>query len=475
MVFNGARLMLAGWLGKKLHVLTIVVAFVVSFSLSIYIHVPYPPNRDPVFGDLGFLYTDIVHGVFIPRFLDVVSPDGSIDNAKISEYWYNRDAFMRLLNGDLNIFTCPAPYRDYKFEYPPLIALLWHFSTCISYLTVYSFVKVPRTPLEYRSIVSEYVIPTHFSIQISLTIIFAVLMILYMLRIARAVGFDYKRIALLFLLPSTIIYSTYNWDIITVTLVIISLYYFLQRRYIISGAMLGLAVSAKIIPMLVGVAIGYDLLQKAFSKGSDSHSYNDFAMYLIGLGATGGTPYAAIAALFSKGFSDFINHHSSWYCENCIYLPFIQDIYNPLHKILFYVLATTFMMLIMTVNIDSERKLLAVTFSSLAIGTTLSYVFSPQMMLMITPIAIMVLPRNMLGLYTIADSANALIILLFFEDQIIRIQISKYISISTSFSPWTIDSPVQWAAFIRNLLLFIILIEIIAKLISKKNNEATIW
>ncbi|MEL9940571.1 MAG: hypothetical protein QW348_05865 [Ignisphaera sp.] len=447
-------------------VLTIIAAFIVSFSLSIYMHVPYPPDRKAPFDDLGFIYSDIVYGVFTPRFLDTVSSTGLVDS-KVSEFWYNRDALARLVNGSVNIFTCPVPYKDYKFEYPPMIALLWYFSTCTSFLYTYNFIKVPRSPLEYRSIVSEYVTPMHFAIQVSFTIIFASILVLYMLKIAKIINFDYRRLVLLFLLPSTIIYSTYNWDVITATLVVMSLYYLINKRYFVSGSLLGLAVSAKLIPVLAGVAIGYDLLQKAFAKNSNSHGYNDVAMYLIGLGATSGIPYAAVATLFSKGFSDFVNHHYSWYCENCIYLPFIQNIYSPLHKILFYALATLFMLLIMTINIEYNWKLFGVAFSSIAVGTVLNYVFSPQMMLMLTPLAIAVLPQRMLTIYAIADSANALIILLFFEDSAIRAWLSNYISISTSFSPWTIDSPVQWIAFIRNLLLFIIFLDVIAQLIHK--------
>ncbi|MEM0027668.1 MAG: glycosyltransferase family 87 protein [Ignisphaera sp.] len=456
--------MLIERLRGNMAILIIIVAFVASFSLSIYIHMPYPPNKEAIFGDPGFLYTDIVYGVFIPRFLDVVSSAGLIDS-KISDYWYNRDALTRLVNGDVNIFTCPAPYKDYKFEYPPMIALLWYFSTCTSFLYTYNFVKVPRNPLEYRSIVSEYVIPMHFAIQVSLTVAFALILVLYMLRMAKIINFDYRRIALLFLLPSTVIYSTYNWDIITVTLVMMSLYYFLNRRYFVSGSLLGLAVSTKIIPILAGLSIGYDLLQKTFAKNSNNHRYDDVTMYLLGLGTTGGIPYAIVATLFSKGFVDFINHHYSWYCENCIYLLFVQNIYSPFHRILFYIMTTLFMLIIMMVSLDYNWKLLSVTFSSLAVGTVLNYVFSPQMMLLLTPLAIAILPQRMLTIYAIADSANALIILLFFEDSTLRAQISKYVSVSTSFSPWTIDSPVQWIAFIRNLLLFIILLDVIAQLI----------
>jgi hypothetical protein len=51
--------------------------------------------------------------------------------------------------------------------------------------------------------------------------------------------------------------------------------------------------------------------------------------------------------------------------------------------------------------------------------------------------------------------------LMFFKDFDLRAFISKYTNIRVVFSPWTLDSPVQWVAFIRNLILLIIFLSVL--------------
>lgn len=49
------------------------------------------------------------------------------------------------------------------------------------------------------------------------------------------------------ILPSTILYVTYNWDIIASGLAVTSLYYFMRKNYRVSGFLLGLSVASKIL------------------------------------------------------------------------------------------------------------------------------------------------------------------------------------------------------------------------------------
>ena len=69
--------------------------------------------------------------------------------------------------------------------------------------------------------------------------------------------------------------------------------------------------------------------------------------YIIGFVSTGVLPFIILYIIAPRGFLDFINHHASWYCENCLYLPIINDIWSPLHRILYFSIAG-FLVLVLT-------------------------------------------------------------------------------------------------------------------------------
>lgn len=81
----------------------------------------------------------------------------------------------------------------------------------------------------------------------------------------------------------------------------------------------------------------------------------------------------------------------------------------------------------------------------------LNYIFTPQMILMVTPFALLVLNCLPLYAYVVADVTNSLLIIAFFEDVALRTLLSRLMPINTEFNPWTIDSPTQWLATIRNV------------------------
>jgi len=441
----------------------VVVLFVASLGLSIYIHVPYPPGRPSPLDNLGLLYTDIVYGVFVPRFLDPVSTYGSLDHSKASEYWYNLHAIENLVYGRLySASQCPVPYRDYKFEYPPLVAATWYLSTCTAYLYTYHFIKTPSNLLEYRSVVESYVIPIHFAIQVGVLLAFSVLTTVYLYKLLRLEN-TAMRLLLFFVLPSTVLYITYNWDVIAAAFTVMSLYFFIEsesssKRALLAGVLLGLAIATKVLPIFIAVAILYNLLQKMYKA---QEVRGRAWLYSAGLLISSAIPYGIAVALSQKGFSDFLNHHLTWYCENCLYLPLVQDIHSSVHRILFFSLATVAILSILAIEVSSRGKLYTVAFLALSTAIIFNYVFSPQMMIMLTPIALLALPQSALIHYAIADVANALIMLMFFKDFDLRAFISKYTNIRVAHSPWTLDSPVQWAAFIRNLMLLIIFLSVL--------------
>ncbi|MEM2511816.1 MAG: hypothetical protein QXX61_01640, partial [Ignisphaera sp.] len=103
-------------------------AFILTLALfvsatSFYLHMPEKPA---LLSNPGFSYSDIVYGLYNPIFLNIVSSNGLINNAAISEKWFNKEVALKLVRSRL----CPIPYKDYKFEYPPIVAVFWYASTC---------------------------------------------------------------------------------------------------------------------------------------------------------------------------------------------------------------------------------------------------------------------------------------------------------------------------------------------------------
>jgi hypothetical protein len=99
----------------QLIVYVIIPVLIVSIS-SIYLH----HHQTPVlFNNWGFKYNDIVHGVFNARF----SPNLRLH--EIRDKWYNTRKYY-----DLTHFhrVQVYPYIDYKFEYPPVVGLIWIIS-----------------------------------------------------------------------------------------------------------------------------------------------------------------------------------------------------------------------------------------------------------------------------------------------------------------------------------------------------------
>ncbi len=400
-------------------------------------------------GNLGLKYSDIVYGVYYPRF----SPDPAVS----SRYWYNAEALESLLRGEPR---CPVPYVDYAFEYPPLVGLLWYSTTCLSALA---------TAGEHRpSVRVDRIAELHFALNAAALSIFVVLSVLFLWKLAESLGWAFgPRVATLWLLlPSTVLYSVYNWDAMCAALALGSLVAFARRRYLASGLLLGASVAAKLMTASVAYVLFLHLL---FGKRGDAR-LRDAGHFLAGLAVAGALPYLALLALSPAGFRDFVTHHYAWYCENCLYMVFVHDIHSPAHRLLAIASVSALaaaVALLVARGRGSEDGLLPYRLSAVsALGAVLSnYVFSPQMVLLFSPLVLAFSRRASRALYAVSDVANFSIMFSFFRDYELRLFLREVgIPVSVRFSPWTIDSPVQWFAAARNLLLLVVLVIEVSRL-----------
>ncbi len=425
----------AGAALKRSYVVVYIVALIILMS-SIYIHHPRTPLPSYL---VGLKYSDIVYGVFF----NIFSYEYVGRPQDLEKVWYEPLPYIKLVSG---IRVCPRPYVDYFMEYPPLIGLIWWLTTCTSISTTF--------PPKYKSLdyprLLWYTAEKHYLLQSLILAASFLILIAYIVKLMEYIGGCWKRVLVFILLPSTFVYLIYNWDIIAATFYVMSLYYLVRGRLFISSTLLCLAVSAKLLPILFALV----LLVKSFIDGEAKMKV--IRVYATSSLILSSIPFLLLLLISPKAVLDFIIYHSSWYCENCIYMLLIHDIGSELHRILAFITGLSIMLIaIRRVSIDrSVQGFLLLGFISILISTSLSYVFSPQMMLMISPLAVILLRRRLLLPFIIADIANALIILTFFNDLWIR----SALGLKLVHSPWTIDSPTQWIAMVRNVILIAILI-----------------
>uniref|UniRef100_A0A7J3MWR5 DUF2029 domain-containing protein n=1 Tax=Ignisphaera aggregans TaxID=334771 RepID=A0A7J3MWR5_9CREN len=449
---------------RYLRITTVLVIVITVLLLSYYLHIP---NNPPPLDNVGLMYTDIVYGLFNPIFRDIVNPDGTPNGEKINSKWFNNEAAMKLLSSEK---LCPIPYRDYKFEYPPIIGLMWFITTCTS---IHMTLPERYTGSDYYRL-SEVMAEKHYILQSAIIALFFIVTTLYMYRIVSAYNSSLKRIIIFAILPSTVIYMIYNWDIITVAFMVMALYYLFNEKYLLSGLLLGLSIATKLLPIMFALILIYDILQKYRSNNFPKRNLIDISTGLI---ITGALPYLVIMIVSYNGFTYFIDHHYNWYCENCIYSIITQNVWSPYNRIYAMFLVIVFLLITASIEIDlkNPKEVLTIALISMIISTTLSYVFSPQMMLLISSIAVLVLPLRQLIFLVIADVANFGIMYLFFKDLEARQWLSKYlgINIKLEYAPHVSDSPVQIVAMIRNVILILILLECIYTVAKTKFTSRT--
>jgi hypothetical protein len=429
------------------YLILIVLTAIASGFFSTYIHMPSSPVP---LGNLGLKYSDVVYGVFYPRFLELGSSR--------ARYWYSTEVIDKLVEGGV---LCPTPYVDYLFEYPPVVGALWLLSTCTA-LTL-----TPRgsgvSYVEFISAVAE----VHFLINaVFLVASMALTSVLIYRTLGDSPGLRGVDRALLYLvLPSVLLYTTYNWDSLCSLLTLSSLVVLDRRgyrwRFLATGILLGLSIATKLLTAPLALV----LLVYLLSRCLEGDGYGKSAIhFLLGLLAGGGVPYVVLLVVAPRAFLDFLTYHSTWYCENCIYSMVVHDIFSPIHRlaaataVLTFTLATAAAILRRSPG-ELSREVYDVALCAVGGAVVLNYVSTPQMLLLVTPLALVTLSGTDLLLYVLSDALNASIMLAFFSDEAIRATLSSLgVPVEVKYSPWTPDSPVQWLAYSRNILLLALLV-----------------
>lgn len=368
-------------------------------------------------------------GIIIPGFITALVSIIVHDPGFLGQYTdymtlYFRDPW-RVLNG--------LPYVDYEFEYTPPIALIWLLASRVALLTsqigIDPFLTISRTIF-------------------SINVLFYILYIYAIYRISRISSSPYPTLALAILSPSIAYYLYYNWDIIASSLMVFGIYMLTRRRIHISAVLLGLGASVKIFPGVALIAISLAM------RGVEIRKRISFL--LLGI-MIAGSPYILLWLLYRPGVEYIVRYHSNWYCENCFYVLLTDDIFDSTLRtassIAMIAVPLIYAASYLSRHGDPNMGVQAILGASLppvALSISLSYVYSPQMNIMVSPLYIMLRGR-VIAMLLAQDILNTLIMILWFRESII----ASVIGIE-SRGPWYRESPIQWIAFSRILLLWII-------------------
>ncbi|MEM4868908.1 MAG: hypothetical protein QW081_00670 [Desulfurococcaceae archaeon] len=391
------------------------------FLASAYMHDPSTPV---LLGNWGLKYSDVVYGVFYPIY-------------ERSERWFKPEDFYAFRFNYMSA-ECPKPYVNYRFEYPPVIGALWYASTCIGFHTA----RLSLREANYKEFL-DYTARVHYYVQAAFIGIFYFTLIHYLSRLVPS----RRRLLLFLVLPSLAMYLVYNWDVIASCFAVIGLYEYLRKRYFRSGLFMGLSIATKVLTIGLATWLFVELLLEDDRRST--------TRYILGAGLVLAVFFAPLALFAQEGLIAFIQHHATWYCENCFTMVFVRDIHSEQHKYAYlgFLLLTWLFLLQTRVRATREAEKLYWVLSLYSL-IVFNYVFSPQMMLMLSPVSVLVLDAVLLKLYAIADVFNAAIIALFFLDSEVR----RLLGLQPKFNPWTLDSPVQWFAMARNIALVLIMI-----------------
>jgi len=341
---------------KEQELRLVLIIATVMFILSYWIHLPAPFGPVNFYSDITSLY----HLIFTK-----------------GERWFIKPSIYGL------------PYIDYFLEYPIIVGVCFALSS------------IPRILLdEPLGLLAFYHIMT---LILYIATIICVKEVYFIIKMAKL---PFYKLLLFFICTlSFILYTVYNWDIIASAFMMMSIRLLLEKKYYKSAISLGLAVSSKLIPGVLIIPIIFYLPKM-----------KNVIKYIIIVLATYVLLNIPIMIFNFKGWLKFWEYHLSWYVEGS-WLQIFFEYYDPtariVSKIVFTILMAIMIIFATKYREGEVERFLEGLFLFLAAALFSSYVFTPQMSLLLYPL-IATLPSMPLALFFAFDFTNAAIMMFWF-------------------------------------------------------------
>jgi len=349
-----------------------------------------------------------------------------------SVFWYVFESGERWFTG--SAASLGLPYVDYRFEYPPVIACLFYASSVIS-LDLARWADVARGSAFYTVFTLAFLLPAYVSYLKGVKDASKLLNSSWSRLLFAAAGFGIAY------------YVVYNFDIIAIAFAIFSLLVLIRGNARSAGVLLALSVASKVV---TGVILLPSLLYLARRSIRSAVSY--FLCFLLTMGATFGPLY-----VFARtGLEEMFKWHATWYCENCFYVMIASDIHSESWRLVSQALMVVIPVAVMlaTRQTDEERTLVHRSLLMVPALISVSWVYSPQMNVMIAPAYLLATSPLVLGALALSDFLNVLIMVFFFRPEML----CSLFRIWVCPDVWGRESPLQWIAFSRIVLLWLFIV-----------------
>ncbi len=327
-----------------------LLAALASVALSLGLHMPVV-NPHPVYSDIVSIY----YQVFITR--ERMYGDGAI------------------------------PYHDYFLEYPPLVGYLWLVSGIVSLAFEYPW-----------NVLAHYLV---HGLVLGVCIV-ASIYLLGVLGELLGVEDPWRRSILAALLPSTIIYGIYNWDFLALCPLLAAYTLLAAGRHRLAGVFFGLAVAGKLYPLAVLPAI--------------IRVYGRRGVIAVVYALATAAGLSAIIVVEPTAALRIVEYHSGWYIEGSWLLLLAHDPWDPIVRSISKILMAFMFIVPLLLPVRPNNAADAVKSGVITIGLLLltSYVYTPQMNILVAPLMALLLPAKLLPILVVQDAAAAYVILLWF-------------------------------------------------------------
>ena len=330
--------------------------------------------------------------------------------------------------------TLGIPYVDFKFEYPPVVGVIF-FLTSVFSLLITDATGISRPTVFYTILGLTSALPAYL------------LYLKIMKYMSKTLRSPASRLPFAIAGFGITYYLVYNFDIIAIAFATVSLALLIRGRSTSAGVLLGLSVAAKI---LTGIILVPSLLYLARKELRSAVGYF-LAFSLTVLGSFG-----PVYMFASRGLYDMVKWHATWYCENCFYVLIVKDLGDALWRLvsLLLMMVAPLVVMVMIRKADATLKLVVRSLLMIPAAVSLSFVYSPQMNVMIAPSYLLTNTTTMLGILALSDFLNMLIMIFFFRSG----TLCSVFGIGTCPPVWGRASPVQWIAFCRIALLWLFIV-----------------
>lgn len=318
-------------------------------------------------------------------------------------------------------FPCsvPAPYAQAFVEYPVLTGFFMYAMGSLGGL-------LPGNQLSnyYNLTWLALLVPT-------------LLLVRELYLIARMRGVRQGRVLWFYVAtPTFLIMILLNWYVIGTFFAVAGIRQYLLGRKKLSGALMGLSAAANLVT--AAPAVGLMLSERRFREAAR-------------LGGVAGAVYGAInLPVYLANPSNWIafwTYQSGWYIEGSwLEAFFFSDVWTPLrHAASIAVFTCTFSMVLILRYELKERDPVTLAFLVTFAFVFSTYVYTPQMNVMVLPFFVMLPIPSRYGEFLAFDLLNAGIIVIGFSEVLLPFGITYH------FQQFGQYSPNQWMAIIRSL------------------------